>query len=266
MLPFVGTPLARWYAKYQTVEQVLQDITKNMEAGRKELENDNITLLNDQEVMRSLTFTLDDYIQVGILVQQKLRNGIGAMPDDEPRKVFLQEKILFPLNQRIMDLQQQLAVNQQGYLSVEVIVENNKQLIRGVDRALTVTMTALGVAATLAIALKRQKKVLDATDALNKTTGDMLVQTSEQLKTQGVEIQKQASQANLDTEKVRLAFGNVLSAIEDLAQFRVQALEPMQASIENLSTLTEEMEKAISKVEQGHDVESQFLITLEATN
>ena len=262
-LPFVGTPLSNWYAKYQTVEQVLNDICKNMEAGKKELENDNITLQDDQAVMRSLTYKLEDYILVARLVQDKLTTEIEAIPDVSPQKAFLQEKILFPLNQRIIDLQQQQAVNQQGYLSIEVIVENNKQLIRGVDRALNVTLTALGVAATLAIALKRQKKVLDATNTLNDTTGDLLVQTSENLKTQGVEIQKQASNANLDIEKVKTAFANVAKAVDDLASFRQDALGPMKESINEMSDLTTQMENSIKDVESGHAVEQRFLIQLE---
>jgi len=38
------------------------------------------------------------------------------------------------LRQRIQDLQQQLAVNQQGVLAVELIIRNNKELMKGVDK------------------------------------------------------------------------------------------------------------------------------------
>ncbi|WP_221794496.1 toxic anion resistance protein [Oceanobacter mangrovi] len=267
LIPGFGTPLARWYAKYQTVEAVLKDIVQNMEAGKQQLVNDNTTLMNDQSVMRQLTYQLEDYITLGQLAEKKLSAAVSAMTTDDQQKGFLQDKVLFPINQRIMDLQQQLAVNQQGYLSIDVIVENNKQLIRGVERALNVTITALGVAATLAIALKRQQKVLDATNELNSTTSDMLLSTSEQLRTQGVEIQKQASSANLDINKIKAAFANVEQAIADLSSFRKQALTPMRESIEDMNQLSERMEEAIRKVEQGRAAEQeQGLLIIDATD
>jgi hypothetical protein len=50
---------------------------------------------------------------------------------------------LFALRQRTLDLQQQLAVNQQGVLAIEIIIRNNRELIRGVDRALDVTISRI---------------------------------------------------------------------------------------------------------------------------
>ena len=78
----------------------------------------------------------------------KLATEIG--PDD-PRREFVEEDILFALRQRTLDLQQQLAVNQQGVLAIEIIIRNNRELIRGVDRALDVTISALQVAVTVAL-------------------------------------------------------------------------------------------------------------------
>ena len=57
-------------------------------------------------------------------------------------KAFVRDELLFTVRQRVMDLQQQLAVTLQGIVATEIIVRNNKELIRGVDRALTVTVSA----------------------------------------------------------------------------------------------------------------------------
>ncbi len=73
----------------------------------------------------------------------------------------MQNDLLFPLRQRIQDLQQQLPVNQQGLLTTELVIRNNRELIRGVNRALNVTVYALQVAATSALALANQKIVLE---------------------------------------------------------------------------------------------------------
>ena len=49
--------------------------------------------------------------------------------DDPDRISFVSEEILFPLRQRIMDMQQMIVVNQQGIIAIEVIRRNNKELI-----------------------------------------------------------------------------------------------------------------------------------------
>ncbi|GAA6136440.1 toxic anion resistance protein [Arenicella sp. 4NH20-0111] len=262
MLPGIGTPLSRWFARYQSVENVLEDIINSLRDGRSQLERDNVTLSQDQIEMRELTFKLHDYIAYGHIMDQKLTTTLesGKVPED--RKLFLQDEVLFPLKQRIIDLQQQLAVNQQGVLTTETIVRNNRELIRGVDRSLNVTVTALQTAATLAVALQHQKQVLKGVKAVSDTTNELIVQTSEQLKTQGVEIQKQASSASLDIEKLKIAFENVDSALNDISTFRREALPHMAQSILEMESLTTKMEDSIVKMEKGTQVKQELSIEL----
>ena len=130
----------------------------------------------------------------------KLATEIGP---GRPRRQFVEEDILFALRQRTLDLQQQLAVNQQGVLAIEIIIRNNRELIRGIDRALDVTISALQVAVTVALALAHQKIVLDKIEAINTTTSAMIAGTAERLKTQGTQIHQQASSTMLDMESLK---------------------------------------------------------------
>ena len=249
-IPGIGTPISRWLARYQSVESVIQDVIKSLEAGKTQLERDNVTLTEDQIDMRQLTIKLEDYVKFGQLVDQTLEQKITANTSlDAQRKKFLQEEIQFPLRQRVLDLQQQLAVNQQGVLTTEIIIRNNKELVRGVGRALNVTVPALNTATTLALALQNQKRVLDGVQKVTDTTNELIGQTAKQLKTQGVAIQKQASSAMLDIDKLKAAFTDVQSAIDDLSTFRQEALPQMAQSMVEMDQLTTQMESAIKDSE-----------------
>ena len=80
---------------------------------------------------------LQKAIQLAQLMDQKLQYKLDReIEADDPQAAFIKEELLFPLRQRIMDLQQTLNVNQQGILTIEVIIRNNRELVRGVDRAL----------------------------------------------------------------------------------------------------------------------------------
>jgi uncharacterized protein YaaN involved in tellurite resistance len=248
-IPGIGTPLAAWFAKYQTVEGVINEIVKNLEDGKSQLERDNTTLKEDQIAMKHLICKLQDYVNFGIQIDQKITEKLESTPDIDPaQRKFIEEEILFSLKQRSIDLQQQLAVNQQGILTSEVIIRNNNELIRGVSRSLNVTVTALNVAATLAVALQTQKAVLRGVQAVDKTTEELLLQTADSLKTQGGEIHKNAASAQLNIESLKKAFEDVTVAINDISTFRRQALPAMSQSIVEMSQLSEKMENSIQKL------------------
>lgn len=266
-LPGVGTPMAKWFAKYQAIDQVINDVVASLEDGKSQLLRDNKTLKGDQGRMRELTFKLEDYINFAHILDAKLESEVTALGDsDADKRKFLEEELLFSLKQRIIDLQQQRAVNQQGVIATEVILRNNKELVNGVNRALNVTVTALNTAATLQVALQRQKKVLLGVQAVTKTTNELIAGTADQLKTQGTEIQKQAAQATLDIDVLKKAFSDVDEALEDISSFRRNALPEMAHSITELDSVTGSMEKSILSMEKGNQVSSDFTIELNDSN
>jgi uncharacterized protein YaaN involved in tellurite resistance len=262
-IPGFGTPISKWFAKYQAIDSVINDVVKSLEDGKGQLQRDNTTLRDDQIRMRELTFELEDYIKLAQVMDFKLEGVIKALPEkDVVKRQFLEEELLFSLKQRIIDLQQQRAVNQQGVVATEVILRNNRELINGVNRALNVTVTALNTAATLQVALQRQKKVLAGVKAVTETTNDLIASTAEQLKTQGTQIQQQAAEATLDIETLKKAFADVDTALNDISNFRRNALPTMAKSITELDTISGKMEKAIVSMEKGNQVGDNFAITL----
>ncbi|HTE39428.1 MAG TPA: toxic anion resistance protein, partial [Steroidobacteraceae bacterium] len=166
------------------------------------------------------------------------------------------------LRQRIMDLQQQLLVNQQGFLTMEMIIRNNKELIRGVNRALNVTVSALQVAVTLALALANQKIVLEKVQAITSTTEKLIAGTAERLKTQGAEIHKQASSTQLNLDVLKQAFGDIRAALDDVSRYRQEALPKMAQSIVDMDKMSKEAEEQIRKVEHAEKAAKDFPIEI----
>lgn len=252
MLPGVGTPLKRYFSRYESAQTVIDAIIRSLENGREQLKRDNITLADDQAEMRALTQKLAQQIALGQRVDQKLEGKAAReLAGDEVRTKFVQEELLFPLRQRIMDLQQQLAVNQQGVLSLALIMRNNEELMRGVNRAIDVTVSALQVAVTAALALANQKVVLDKITALNATTNQLIAGTAQRLRTQGTAIHTQASSAMLDMAALKSAFADINAAMDEIARYRREALPQMANTILEFDKLAAEGEQAIRKYEEG---------------
>lgn len=256
-LPGVGNPLKKYFSKFESAQEVIAAIIKSLESGRDQLTRDNITLVEDQKSMREISDKLESMIKLSQAIDQKLNYKLEReVASGSEQHKFISEEILFPLRQRIIDLQQQMAVNQQGVIATEIIMRNNKELIRGVNRSLNVTVSALQVAATVAMALANQKIVLDKINSVNQTTNDLIAGTSSRLKTQGVEIQKQASSASLNMDTLKVAFQDLKTAMDDIASFRQKALPQMAQAVLQMDKLTDEAKHAIEKMDKGNKVQS----------
>ena len=262
-IPGVGTGLKRYFSRFENASTSIDAIVNSLEEGREQLKRDNIILADDQVAMRELTIKLEKTIKLGQLIDSQLQAKLDTeIPQGEPKHKFISEEILFPLRQRIQDLQQQLLVNQQGFLTMEMIIRNNKELMRGVNRALTTTVSALQVGVTLALALANQKIVLEKVQAINTTTESLIAGTAERLKTQGAEIQKQASSTQINMDVLKQAFADVSTALEDIDSYRQQALPEMAKSILEMDQMSAKAESEIKKVEKAETVGGDFSLEI----
>lgn len=256
-IPGVGTPLKRYFMKYESSQVVIDSIIKSLEGGADQLKRDNVTLGEDQSQMRDVTLSLAEQIALARALDESIQYKLEReIPSDDPRRQFIEEELVFALRQRTMDLQQQLVVNQQGVLATELITRNNRELIRGVNRAVDVTISALQVAVTVALALAHQKIVLDKVEAINRTTSDLIAGTAERLKTQGTEIHERAAGTMLDMDSLRSAFADINIALDEISRYRKEALPQMASTILELDQLTEEGEAAIERLEKGQTASS----------
>jgi len=158
--------------------------------------------------------------------------------------------MLFYVRQKLQDLTAQLAVSVQGYLAIDVIKRNNLELIRGVDRATTTTVSALRTAVIVAQALGDQKLVLDQITALNTTTSNMIESTSAMLRQQSAAINEGAAASTIDLAKLQAAFDNIYATMDEIDAYKLKALDTMTQTI---GALTTQVGKAQSYLERSKD-------------
>ncbi|GGY66196.1 KlaA protein [Cellvibrio zantedeschiae] len=257
-IPGIGSPIRRYFSKFQSSEAVIDNIVAALEKGGEQLKRDNITLADDQKHFRELAVKLAQAVAFGQLIDAKLVEKLNEVLKEDPLYSFIEQELLFPLRQRIMDLQQQQAVAQQSVLTVEVIIRNNKELIRGVQRALNVTVNALSTAVTLALALENQRITLEKVKQVNQVTNDLIAGTAAKLRTQGVEIHKQAASTMLDMEVLKKAFQDIAAALDDIERFRSDALPAMQQTIQEMDTANIENAERIETLIRGRESQTKM--------
>jgi len=245
-------PVRRYFNRYQKAETAIANIIKSLDIGSRTLQNDNTTLLAEESHLRDLTKKLIESIELGKMMDESIEAQIkkAELEEVEQAKIdFVREEILFPLRQRIMDMQQMIVTNQNGIVSLNVIRRNNKELIRGVDRAKNVTITALRTGVMVASALYNQKIVMEKIQILNENTEHIIESTSKMLREQGTEIQKRSMETMISPEVLKTSFADALAALDDISKYKEQALPKMQETINLFYEMAQEGQEAVEKIE-----------------
>ena len=197
---------------------------------------------------------LNQYIYLAEQLDSQLSGAIAELQVSDPMKAdALNKDVLFYVRQKHQDLLTQLAVSIQGYLAIDVIIKNNAELIKGVDRASTTTVSALRTAVITAQALGNQKLVLDQITALNATTSGLIERTSEMLRDNSVTIQQQAASSTVSVESLQKAFANVYQTMDSIDSFKIEALNNMSQTIGTLET---EVAKSRAYLERARQSDS----------
>ncbi len=251
-VPF-GDQVNDYFRRYQSAQHHIEAIVAGLYRGQDELLRDNAALEQEKVHLWAIKSRLEQYAVMAGALDESLTRTISSLQSREPEKALaLKEDALFYVRQKRQDLLTQLSVVVQGYLALDLIRKNNLELVKGVERATTTTVSALRTAIIAALALGNQKLVLDQVTALNTTTGNIIESTSQMLRQQTLEIANQAANATVSIEKLQTAFNNIYATIDTIDTFKLAALESMRKTIDSLTT---EVAKAQQYVERARSAE-----------
>lgn len=247
-----GSKLAKYFQKYESAQTQIDKIIKSLMSGQDELLKDNASLAQEKTALWETMQGLSEYAVFAKALDAATVTRIDEMrlegKIEEAGK--LDSDVLYPIRQRHQDILTQLAVSVQGYLAIDLIRKNNTELIKGVERARTTTISALRTAVIVAQALANQKMVLDQIDAINTTTNNMILKTSEMLKDQTARIHQQAASSGVSVETLQKAFDNVFQTMDAIDTFRSQANKSMEGTVQALESGLEKSRPYLDRVRQ----------------
>jgi uncharacterized protein YaaN involved in tellurite resistance len=236
IIPF-GDKVTDYFRRYQSAQSHLNGILHSLQNGQDELTKDNVSLNMEKQSLWTNMGRLNQYVYIAERLDARLSAMIAELEITDPEKAkALSQDVLFYVRQKHQDLLTQLAVSIQSYLAIDIIIKNNIELIKGVDRATTTTVSALRTAVIVAQALSNQKLVLDQITALNTTTSDLIQRTSEMMRDNSAQIQQQAASATIGLPQLQAAFANIYATMDSIDSFKLQALDTMAATIGTLET------------------------------
>lgn len=247
---FGGSPLKQYFRKYQSSQSHINGILKSLSSGKDELLMDNAAIDTERANLWASMGRLEQMIYLSKAMDAKLEDKAEELDHTDPAKAkAVRETALFYVRQRTQDLLTQMAVTVQGYLALDLVKKNNVELVKGVDRASTTTVSALRTAVTVAQALTNQKLVLDQITALNTTTAGLIDSTGQLLKSNTAAIHEQAANSTIPVETLQRAFQNIYDTMDAIDTFKLKALDSMKTTVNTLSSEVEKSKGYIARAE-----------------
>jgi len=249
IIPF-GNRIDRYFDKYRSSQTHISKILSSLADGKDELLMDNAAIDTERANLWKTMHKLEQMIHISKALDQQLEDKANELDTTDPAKAkAIRESALFYTRQRTTDLLTQMAVTVQGYLALDLVKKNNVELVKGVDRASTTTVSALRTAVTVAQAMTNQKLVLEQIGALNTTTANMIDATGEMLRTQTGAIHEQAASSMLPLETLQRAFQNIYETMDQIDRFKLEALGNMKQTVDTLSNEVEKSKGYIARAE-----------------
>jgi uncharacterized protein YaaN involved in tellurite resistance len=244
-----GSRIEAYFDRYKTAQSQLDDITKALAAGQDELRKDNAAIEQERANLWTLMGALTEYTVLLAQLDAGVESRLAQLEVSDPtRATSFRSDVQFAVRQRRQDILTQLAVAAQGYLAMDMVKQNNVELIKGVERAKTTTLSALRTAVIVAEALTNQKLVLSQIAALNTTTSDVIAANAAMLRQQSAEIQQQAASSSIDIAKLEQAFTDVFATMDSIDTFRGEAVKSMAQTV---TALERQLAKAEPYVERS---------------
>jgi uncharacterized protein YaaN involved in tellurite resistance len=262
LVPF-SRKLRNYFHRYESAQSHIDAILHALYRGQDELRRDNAALDQEKARLWDTMQRLGQYVYVAERLDAALAARISTVEEaDAERAKRLRDDVLFYARQKHQDLLTQLAVSIQAYLAIDLVRKNNLELVKGVDRATTTTISALRTAVLVAQALANQRLVLNQITALNATTSNLVESTSAMLAQNTGSINAQASSATIGIDQLRKAFDNVYEAMDAIDTFKQQALVAMETTVEALETEVQRAQPKLDRVRDGNGAAKAPALTL----
>lgn len=183
-----------WLDTFPEKRKVMVGLVEQLKAEKRQLKRDNQILTGDHEaLMAGLQKLTQSFDFVTVFEQQLKLRSSDASKISANHLAVIDDEFLGPVQQRLIDLQQQSLIARQAVMTVELIIKQNLSLIRDIDQTVMTTTAALDVAAGVAMANNNQRQ------------------------------QKHAEQVRIDTAKLEQAKALIDQTLEHMQQLRQES-------------------------------------------
>ncbi|MGQ0837101.1 toxic anion resistance protein [Actinokineospora sp.] len=250
----LGNNAKRLLERYRAANTPVNLLVVELRTRQDQLRRDNAAIKGERARLWDNLSRLSECAALAEALDTAVERQAGVFDYADPTlATALRSDVLHPVRRRHQDILTQLAVCAQGYLALDLLRRNNDELIRGVERAASTTVSALRIALVVSAALANQRDVLDEVEALRGTTEGLIRANSELIGLQGDQIRRASADPAVGVATIRESFDQIYQALDAIDQFRAGATQSMATTV---AALTGELRRAEDHLRRSHAAET----------
>ena len=256
---FRGTKkqLIKLIAKYNTIENNIDKIEKNLENHRIQMLKDIIIF--DEMYEKNLEYFKDIslYIIAGdkkieeLNVQLKeLREKATQTKEQlDAQKVTDMENMINRFEKKIHDLKMTRIISIQMAPQIRLLQNNESELVEKIQSSLTNTIPLWKNQIVLALGISNSKQALDAQHALSNATNELLQKNSELLKQGSIEIAQESERAIIDIQTLNKTNQNILETLDQVIKIHSDGKQKRLEAEKELIVIEEDLKQKLYEIQ-----------------
>lgn len=246
----------KYLAKFDSMEGQIDKIQAQLENARMELLKDISTFDKLYEKNVEYFNDLQLYIVAGEEKVKEMQETVipnllaEAKTNDDPMAVQVVHDFQDTVNRfekKIYDLKISKTVAIQTAPQIKLIQNNDKLLVDKVSDAITNTIPLWKSQVVIALGMNKQKRVLEMQKEVSDTTNELLRRNAESLKTNTIEIAKEAERSTVEIETLKKVNEDLISTIEESLAIHNNAKKARQAAEVEIAKIESDLKSTFIK-------------------
>ena len=260
MFSSVEARLRRFAEQFGDVASQIDRVCVELDRNKEVLRRD-IALLDDlYEQTKTALGELDAHIAAGKGFAEEFRGGKlveleqaaktqGGSSDAVLAAQTYQDAVqaLDRLEKRVFYLQQARQVGIQQLPQIRIVQSGDETLIENLQATTELAIPVWKQKMILLLGLNRQKSALELQKTVTDATNEMMRQASEMMKTQAIEIEKQAQRGIIDIETLEKTNRDLIDTISGVLAVQEQGRNKRAEIEQRMAQLTDELRSAATK-------------------
>jgi len=253
-----AAPLAKFMARYETVQGQIDKVTENL------LSHETVLLKDIKSLDVLYEKTLDFYNELALYIaagEEKIREldsttipakeAEVAAADANDTIIRAQElrdlrAARDDLERRVHDLKLTRQVTMQSLPSIRLVQENDKSLVTKINSTLVNTVPLWETQLAQALTIQRSKEAAMAIKDANDLTNELLNKNADNLRETNRTIREQMERGVFDIEAVKHANEQLIATIQDSLQIADEGKAKRAAAEEELRKMEAELRDSLS--------------------
>ena len=261
-IPIIGKLVdktKKFLAKYQKVENQIDEITEKLDDERMILLKDIVMFDNLFEKNTQCIHNLDLYVIAGNKKIEELKTKTlpelqkKAEESKDPldaQKVADMNDFIDRFEKKVHDLKLTRMIAIQTAPQIRFIQSGNKALVDRIQSSILNTIPLWKNQIVLAIGIIRQKGALDIQKQVTETTNELLKKNSEMLKNNTVEIAKENEKGIVEIETLKKVNEDLITTIEETIRISEEGSQKRKEVEKELVVIEKDLKNKLAEVKK----------------